>query len=448
MSASGRRLRFSSSPSSPLAWIEGTAVTAGRFRRDVERALSLLEREGAVLISCTRRYPLGVALLASWLGGKPAVLPPNHLQETLRDLRERFCIAHEFDAGWAQSLLGSREHAQHLDWEVELPRQPGAVQMFTSGSGGQPKVVLKSLDNLLDEACMLSREFDWPAGAVTGSVPAHHLYGLTFTLLLPWVLGRPWVDDAPLFPSDIRQVVRTTGSGTLISIPTQYRALLHDKARMNGIMCVSAAAKLPRDHAIRWQQEYGLDILEIYGSTETGVIGFRRQSAGETWQAFPDVHLAVHDGLLRVRSPFGSETQAAGFQTADQARLLDAGRFELLGRADSIVKIGGKRVSLNKIEQRLLACPGVTEAAVITVSESGRVRDNAIWAAVVVQDRGQSSSRQIQCALRGTLEGVEVPRRILIVDRLPRTASGKLPLAALEEIFGITRAAVCSNSTT
>jgi acyl-coenzyme A synthetase/AMP-(fatty) acid ligase len=442
----GYSLRFASSANTPLAWTGAGPVSAGQFRRDVGDCLGLLDAEGDVLISCTSRYAFSVALLAAWLSGKSAVLPPNHLRETLRDVRARFAVAHEFDNDWAQALLAAPLRAQQASWDVQLPPATEAVKLFTSGSSGQPKVIVKSLANLLDEAGALGRQFHWPAGAVAGSVPPHHLYGLTFTVLLPWVTGRAWVDAVPLYPGDIRQLLQDTGSRILISIPTQYRALLHDKADMSGILCVSAAAKLPRDHAIHWQQQYGLDILEIYGSTETGVIGFRQQAAGDSWQAFPDVDLSVHDGLLRVRSPFTSEPWHEGFQTADRARLLDDGRFELFGRADSIVKIGGKRISLSKIEHSLLACAGVAEVAVISVRENGRVRDESIWAAVVPRDNCRLSPRELQCSLRDRLEGVEVPRRIVIVDRLPRTASGKLPRAALEALFGIEPTAPCSHS--
>lgn len=439
-------LRFSSSAPVPLVRTGAGAVCAGRFRRDVTACLPLLEADGDVLISCTGRYAFSVALLAAWLAGKSVVLPPNHLRETLRDVRERFDIAREFDMQWAEAMSATPFQARHADWNVQLQPKADAVKMFTSGSSGRPKVIVKSLANLLDEAAVLGSRFDWPEGVVVGSVPPHHLYGLTFTVLLPWVTGRPWVDDVPLYPADIRGLLQATGSRILISIPTLYRALLHDNADMSGIFCVSAAAKLPRDHAIRWQQQYGLDILEIYGSTETGVIGFRQQAAGETWQALPGVELSVCEGLLKVRSPFGSDDWREGYQTADRARLLDGGGFELFGRVDSIVKIGGKRISLDKIEHSLLACPGVAEVAVISVSESGRVRDEAIWAAVVARDNCRLTPRELQAGLRETLESVEVPRRIVIVECLPRTASGKLPRAALEALFGIGPAVACSPS--
>ena len=106
-----------------------------------------------------------------------------------------------------------------------------------------------------------------------------------------------------------------------------------------------------------------------------------------------------------------------------------------LGRADAIVKIAGKRVSLTNIEDSIRACPGVAEAAVIAVPAKGVVRDMAIWAAVVADGSCPLSPRQVQADLRGKLDGIEIPRRILVVDQLPRTISGKLPGKAVANLF-------------
>jgi len=111
------------------------------------------------------------------------------------------------------------------------------------------------------------------------------------------------------------------------------------------------------------------------------------------------------------------------------------GRFELLGRRDAIVKIAGKRVSLSRIEKHIRACPGVEEAAVIAVPAKGRLRDLAIWAAVVPNGRQALSAQALRSDLRNRLDGIEIPRRVLMVDHLPRTSSGKLPLAAIADLF-------------
>jgi acyl-coenzyme A synthetase/AMP-(fatty) acid ligase len=429
------KLRFSSSDAKPLACIAGTALSLGQFRADVDRLSAQLQDNGDTLISCPGRYAFSVGLLASWLCGKTVVLPPNHLEETLKDIRSRFNITFECDANWGQQLPGNCSSTAHGNWEPLLPRDMRAVKLFTSGSTGAPKVVTKSVANLFDEALTIATELNWPAGPVVAGVPPQHLYGLTFSILLPWVTGNAWVDDMPRYPGDVLHALQHNGGKTLISVPAQYQATLEDGTDLHGVLCISAAAPLPGHLARQWQLQHGTDIIEIYGSTETGVVGHRQHTSTETWQTFPQVKLSVEQELIKVDSPFVSDEFPGGCLTADRGTLAEQGRFQLLGRADAIVKIAGKRVSLTNIEDSIRACPGVAEAAVIAVPAKGLVRNMAIWAAVVATGDHALSARQLQSELRCKLDGIEIPRRILVVDRLPRTASGKLPDTAVAELF-------------
>ena len=431
----GYELHFSSSDHSPLALADGVVISLGRFRHDVEKSCDLLSGDGDVLVHCRGRYAFSVALLAAWMAEKTVILPPDSLDETLESIRSGCNISHEFDSRWADSLLTRKRDNAHGEWCVSLQNHENALQLFTSGSTGKPKTIFKSIASLFDEAVTLQQQFDWPHGPVTGSVPPTHLYGLTFTLLLPWVLGAPWIDDIPLFPDDIHRTLKKISGKILISVPTQYKALLQHGSDLSQVTCVSAAAPLPAKLADAWKQKFNTEILEIYGSTETGVIGYRRQISSPMWQAFPPVQLTTESGLLKVRSPFVSHAWKSGFLTADRVKQENATLFQLLGRADSIVKIAGKRISLTKIENRLLSCPGVAEAAVISVPEEGHVREYAIWAAVKKQQDYSLSVRQLQFDLRGKLESIEIPRRIIIVDELPHTANGKLPLDAVKKLF-------------
>lgn len=432
----GFDLNFSSSENAPLALAAGSAISLGQFRHDVLQNRDRLPTgEGEILLHCRGRYAFSVALLAAWLAEKTVILPPNNLDETLAAIRSRCRIDYEFDDSWGETLLAGKSTVSHGNWAVTLKPFETALRLFTSGSTGKPKVIVKSIGNLFDEVITLRDQFDWPGGPITGSVPPTHLYGLTFTVLLPWILRTPWIDDIPLFPGDISRTLEMASSRTLISVPTQYRALLEDAADLSQVTCISAAAPLPAELAVNWKQRYGTEIREIYGSTETGVIAYRQQVSAVAWEAFPPVHLMTEAGRLKVHSPFVSHAWSAGFLTADRVKLKSATSFHLLGRSDSIVKIAGKRISLTKIENGLLSCPGVVDAAVIAVPETGYVRDHAIWAAVIGKHEHPLTCRQLQSDLRGKLESIEIPRRIVIVDKFPHTASGKLPLNAIKKLF-------------
>src|SRR5690606_13915344 len=107
---------------------------------------------------------------------------------------------------------------------------------------------------------------------------------------------------------------------------------------------------------------------EILGSTETGGVAWRQQQGDDGWTALPGVDVALNDaGLLQVTSPWAD----AGAQVmGDRAELLDAGRFRLLGRADEIVKLEEKRLSLTEMNARLQAHALVAEVRVVPLSRA------------------------------------------------------------------------------
>ncbi|VAW77140.1 hypothetical protein MNBD_GAMMA13-799 [hydrothermal vent metagenome] len=428
-------LSFASSNSRPLAYGADCPVSLQHFRADVLRFTEQIQGDGDVLICCDGRYGFSVALLAAWLSTRAVILPPNRLESSLAHIRSHLPIAIECDRRWEETLKISPVDSGHGEWSIDLPLQNTAVRLFTSGSTGTPCIIPKSLGNLLHEAEALRQGFVWPEAPVVATVPPHHLYGLTFSLLLPWVLGVPWTDQTPFYPQDVINLVTDTGAGTLISIPLQYKALLREQPDFSHLTCVSAAAVLDSETARHWQQQQTRAILEIYGSTETGVVAHRCQDSDPAWRRFDAVSLSANTGLLQVTSPFVSEKWKGSFQTADRVKQLTEDRFQLLGRADSVVKIGGKRVCLAAIEQKLTTCRGVIDAAVLAVSADGPLRDKMIWAALVVSDEAALTTERLRKQLQGVLDGIEIPKRVIFVDKLPRTSSGKLPRKCLINLF-------------
>jgi acyl-coenzyme A synthetase/AMP-(fatty) acid ligase len=432
-------IAFTSSSETPIAYIGDRPVSMGCFKHDVLALVEHLERHeiSKTLITATERYAFAVALLASWLAKAVVILPPDRHAKSLEKIREEVRPGFECDADWAAQLITrqatNKQH--HGKWALSLPAKQMGVSLYTSGSTGAPMAVRKTIANLLQEVICIQSSFTWPNSAIAGTVAAQHLYGLTFGMLLPWALGVPWVNEVPLYPQDIVTVIVQAKAGTLISVPAHYNALLQDGLGPNSLFCVSSAAPLSAQTAKSWDAQYQQAILEIYGSTETGVVAYRFQQSREHWQPFSAVQLEPVAGLLKVKSPFVSEQPATGFQTADRVVFNKHHHFQLLGRADAVVKIGGKRISLRVIEDALIACAGVKEAAVVAVSVEGIVRDKAIWAAVEL-DPGQSmTALALRSALRRKIDGVSIPRRFVFVDKLPCNSSGKLMRQSMQDLF-------------
>ena len=126
--------------------------------------------------------------------------------------------------------------------------------------------------------------------------------------------------------------------------------------------------------------------------------------------------------------------QAAGAPDTlldDQVDALPSGGFRLLGRRSDVVKLGGRRASLAGLNRELAAVAGVLDGVFVPPPE-GDHRANARMTALVVAP--EATSQSILAALRGRIDPLFLPRRIVHVDRLPRNELGKLAAAVLREL--------------
>ncbi|MCJ7541140.1 MAG: acyl-CoA synthetase, partial [Desulfobacterales bacterium] len=177
------------------------------------------------------------------------------------------------------------------------------------------------------------------------------------------------------------------------------------------------------------------DLVEIYGSTETGGIASRCQAENEIpMEPFDVVDWKVVDERLCVRSAFISpeipRDSEGFFMTGDRVRIDDNNKFLLLGRVDGIVKVGGKRVDMEEIRNKLKQIPEVTEVLVINMPDA-RGKENEICALVqgsIDKDRFMEMASKI-------VEPYAIPRRIRIVDEIPVSSTGKYDRKVMERIF-------------
>ncbi len=179
----------------------------------------------------------------------------------------------------------------------------------------------------------------------------------------------------------------------------------------------------------------GLGITEIYGSTETGGIASRNVSENtETWKPADVVSWRLSGKRLAVRSDFVSsemEKDAEGFcVTGDEVQPDKNDRFLLLGRADGIVKVAGKRVDLLEVQNKIQTLPAVRDAVVVALP-SDKGRESVIAALVACE----LTEMQLKKMILEKVEPFAMPRRIKIVSSITRTATGKIDFRRIEKIF-------------
>lgn len=419
-----RRLR-----PSPDLRDETVALRGGRplprslFERQVGGCAQALVGCRRVVLTCSDSWNFAVGLLGALSAGAEVVLPANDLPATLAGLDGRVV-----DDGFL---------AVPVPWE-HAPTLDGQVLFQTSGSTGAPKLVVRNLRQLLAEVAALHMRLGDQAGggATLSTVPHQHAFGLVFAVLWPLAAGRPFHAARHELWEDV--LAGLPPGGVLVTSPAHLSRMgglspLSPECRPN--LVLSAGAPLPENAAAEARRVLGVAVTEIYGSTETGAVATRLRDGGDPpWHLLPGYDLGVDaEGVWHLASA------AASGPLGDRLEARAGGGFRLLGRADRIVKIDGKRVALNAVEQVLGQLPEVVAAAALVLPT-----ENVLGAVVELSVAGRDAlchlgafrlGRQLRRAMADRLEPAGLPRRWRFVDTLPQGSMGKRKEADLRDLF-------------
>lgn len=397
-----------------------SASLAGRLRGQGVKRLGLWCADGHLLL---------VGLLAAARAGCTVVLPPADQPGLLHDLSGAWDVLAGDGAGMMPVLAEGGD-------AMTVPIGDIAIEFFTSGSTAQPKRVERRLDHLQTEVAALHAL--WPGlgwGFHHATVPHQHIYGLVFKLLWPLMCGRGFFSSSHQYWESVQAEMQD--GDVLISSPAHLSRLGGLVAMPRPALVLSAGAALPISAADEAESLFGLRPMEVFGSTETGAIAARPALATAPWSVLPgNVVTASADGLLVLTSPWGAGIHAG----ADAVGILPDGRFHLLGRADRVVKIEGKRVGVAAVEAALRTLPQVADAVVIKLS-AGR---DQLAAAVVPSALGRAElaqlgafrfGRRLRAGLAEMLEPMARPRLWRFVDEVPCNAMGKRTESAVADLF-------------
>ncbi|MBM3071835.1 acyl-CoA synthetase [Enterobacter sp. RHBSTW-00994] len=430
----------------PIAWLDEHTWTLGQLRHDVTSLMQTLrQQEGERWALCFENsYLFIVALLASLHAGKTPVIP-GHCRVSL--LEEQKALFSGVLSDQALAFQGPRIVVNSARCNVTaftpLPALDASccVELFTSGSTGAPRRITKPVSSLDREASMLAARFgERLAGCrVVASVVPQHLYGLTFRIFLPMTLGLP-LHAAMLYYAEQLAALSHDHRYMFVSSPAFLKRLDTQLTPPPVVMLLSAGGLLPWDEVSATHRWLNIWPDEIYGSTETGILAWRhRQEAAIAWQPFPEIAFHAEGETFRVTSPLIHED--AGLLLDDILHFDDNGSFTLAGRRGRVVKIEEKRISLNEIEQRLLALDGICEAAALPVTRGGR---QGIGVLLVLNDDARQrlqhhGTKEQEFAWRRALlpwlEPVAVPRYWRIIDEMPVNSMNKRVYAQLQELF-------------
>ncbi len=453
------------------------AVGAGSAFACLNPKLQLPQLLGALRATSPRLAVVGGASLGLLLAGKdhPIVRRTRWLAIDTRDDDES---CDQIDALRAVGVLIDEADLPGETANVLVPLEPSESHrrlgccLFTSGSTGNPKGVAVSVGDLVDRARTEAAWFSLSTHDVLLSIlPFSFDVGLSQLLGALWTGCELVIPRGIVPPIEILESIRERGVTGICGVPTIWQDVIRvwrgrrsdgELARLRFLTISGGSLEL---HGLRQLAETvpNTEIFKTYGQTET----FRSTSLrpDELWtmadsvgRAYPGVQLrvvrpdnsacdpgevgeVVHIGMgtmLGYLRDEGDEwgvrileiDQTKGVMTGDHG-YLDSHRYLfLVGRRDSMAKIAGNRVYPAEAAQRARELPGVQEAEVVVVKETGQEPVLVCW---IVPEHGvRVDAVELRKALRSLLPSFMIPKHFLSVQTIPRLSNGKPDLLCLQ----------------
>ena len=416
---------------------------------------------------------------AAWAG---ATLAPLHLRLTDADLvrvldhaRARLVLSDRASHARASRLglpletVAADALPAGADAAARVPRAPSdpAHLYYTSGSTGTPKGVVLTHGNVVAHARLAAAALGLTERDVwLHAAPMFHLADAWATFAVTLVGGTHRF--VPRFEE--QAVLDAFASGVTVTnlVPTRWNALVRDpgasRARGRSLrLLLSGGSAVSPDLVRRIREVFGAEYAQTYGLTETSpYLTISRLEGDErrlpeaeacvrlarAGRPMPGVDVAVvtgrgdrvpSDGVavgeVVARGPTvtpgylrNPDADAAAFQdgwlrTGDLAVVHADGRIDLVDRVGDVVNTGGEKVFTTDVERALAGCAGVREVAVVGTPDA---HWGQVVTAVVVPEGGGTTLDALRAHAAASLAGFKLPRRLVVVDALPRTASGKV----------------------
>ena len=380
-------------------------------------------------------------MFALLYAGKHVVVPPNTRPGTLESLSS--VSAYEARC----SCLASARLPERAALPEAIDPGEAVIDLYTSGSTGEPKKVRKTLAQFEAEAAVLESQWGRMMGdsVVVSMSPHQHIYGMLFRLFWPLFAGRTFDTVTCSHPGTLRERMSIFRDAALVATPAQLSRLpelvdFPDFSPKPKIV-FSSGGPLPKAIALLFHDQWGNAPVEVFGSTETGGVAWRIQDGREDsdlWSPFNGITVRRSEsGALSLTSPY---LGMRPHEMEDRVDVMPDGRFRSLGRADRIVKIEEKRLSLSEMENHLGGHPLVSQAILLPLSG----RRSSIGAILVLNGEGRQrlvaeGQRAVAGLFRKFLsanyDAVLLPRYWRFLERMPLNERGKISNQALSDLF-------------
>jgi acyl-CoA synthetase (AMP-forming)/AMP-acid ligase II/acyl carrier protein len=346
-----------------------------------------------------------------------------------------------------------------------------ALVLHTSGTTSRPKIVPITHKNLIASAKNIRSSLNLAkSDRCLNVMPLFHIHGLVAAILATISTGASVVCTPGFYAPNFFDWLAAFRPTWFTAVPTMHMAVLSRAKEQQDIIrdaqlrfIRSCSASLPPKIMAELESTFGVPIIEAYGMTEashqmtSNPLPLGEQKPGSVGVP-TGVEVAVmseeEDSLLDpgitgevvirgenviegyLNNPQANEAAftKGWFRTGDQGHFDDEGYLFLTGRIKEIINRGGEKISPREIDEVLIDHPKVSQAVTFSVPESSLGED--IASAVIVNDPDVSES-ELRQFTNARLSYFKVPRRILIVEKIPKGPTGKLQRIGLAEKFGL-----------
>lgn len=444
-------------------------VAALHVAREIERTTT--RPHIGLMLPTSGLTPVGI--LATWMLGR-TIVPINYL---LRPA-DRDHVIENAELDTVVTVTPMIEHFGDLPPRVRqirldrmsfkgipplrrpVPRteQHLAALLYTSGTSGRPKGVMLTASNLTANVRQCVEWASLPRQTVVlGVLPQFHCFGLTVLTLMPLWLGAKAVYTARFVPKKVLELMLEHRPHILLAIPSMLNSLLNAKGATREHFSsvrhlVSGGEPLPQRVFDGFRERFGITLNEGYGLTETSPVAnwcrpqdHKRCSVGLPLPGVQEKIVSLDgtragvdvEGEVRIKGPnltkgyykLYEETITAFdeegyFRTGDIGRIDADGHLYITGRLKEMMVIGGENVFPRTIEDVLDRHPGILSSAVIGIPDRGRGEVPVAFVELVAGATFDEAQLRTYC--REYLAPYQVPRRVIRLEQMPRSPTGKI----------------------
>ena len=340
---------------------------------------------------------------------------------------------------------------------------------YTSGTTGQPKGVMVSSRRLLwsTAACWAPILDMGPDDRVLTPLPMFHIFSQTVAVLTPLATGASTHVMDRFSVSGAIDLLKSGEFTFFPAVPTMFHYILleggkHGTDLFAGIrLCASAGAIMPATLNRDFEQTFGVEVIDGYGTTETSAMVTmnwpgQQRYAGSCGLPIPGLAARIVDPATGIDVDFGDEGELicrgpnlmlgynrkpeetakvirnGWYHTGDLARSDQSGFLTVTGRLKEIIIRGGQNIAPAEVEETITAIDDVMDCAVVGIPHE--TLGEAAYAFVVGHDGKSIDPEAVKAHCAATLSAYKVPEEVRFIEQIPRTGSGKIMRFKLQEL--------------